>query len=69
MGFMLWQSLFAGSVIVAVAIGAFAYYYYRCKKELGGITGDTAGYFVLLCEGSMMVAAAVLNILCKGIGT
>lgn len=60
-GFMLWQSLFAGSVIVVAAIGAFFYYYYRSKKELGGITGDTAGYFILLSEGSMMVAAAVLN--------
>ena len=61
--FMLWQSLFAGIVVVVAALGAFAYYYYRSKKELGGITGDTAGYFVLICEGSMMVAAAVLNII------
>ncbi len=61
--FMLWRSLFAGSIAAVAAIGAFAYYYYRCRKELGGITGDTAGYFVLLCEGSMMAAAAVLNVL------
>ena len=60
-GFMLWQSFFAGSVIAAIAIGTFGYYYYRCKKELGGITGDTAGYFVLICEVAMMVAAAALN--------
>ena len=38
------------------------YYYYRCKKELGGITGDTAGYFVVLCEGCMVIAAAIVNI-------
>ena len=37
---------------------------YRSKKELGGITGDTAGYFVLLCECSMLVAAAVINVVC-----
>lgn len=63
MGFMLWQSLTAGAMIVAVAFGVFGYYYYRTKKELGGITGDTAGYFVLLCEGGMVVAAALLNLL------
>lgn len=62
-GFMLWQSLLAGGMIIVSAFGAFWYYYYRSKKELGGITGDTAGYFVLICECSMMVAAAAINIL------
>lgn len=62
-GFMLWQSLLAGCIIVVVAFGVFGYYYYCTKKELGGITGDTAGYFVLLCEGTMVVAAALLNVL------
>ena len=61
--FMLMQSLCAGGIVVAAALCAFAYYYYRCKKELGGITGDTAGYFVLVCEGCMVVITAMLNIL------
>lgn len=60
--FMLWQSLYAG-VVVAAALLAFAYYYYRTKKELGGITGDTAGYFVLLCEAGMMIAAAAIDVM------
>lgn len=28
-------------------------------KEFGGITGDTAGYFVTLCEGCVVVAVAI----------
>ncbi|MEI3229579.1 MAG: adenosylcobinamide-GDP ribazoletransferase [Lachnospiraceae bacterium] len=60
--FMLWQSLIAGILTAAAAGGAFLYYYGRTKKELGGITGDTAGYFVLVAEGCMMVMAAVLEI-------
>ena len=60
--FMLWQSLYAVAV-VAAALLAFAYYYDRTKRELGGITGDTAGYFVLICEAGMMIAAAVINVL------
>lgn len=60
--FMLWRSLFAGMLVVIAAFCAFAYYYDRSKKELGGITGDTAGYFVLLCECSMVVVAAVIDI-------
>lgn len=62
-GFMLWCYPFAGGLVVATALGTFVYYYHRCKKEFGGITGDTAGYFVLVCEGSMVVMAAVINIL------
>lgn len=65
-GFMLWRSLFAGCIVVVTAFGTFAYYYYRSQKELGGITGDTAGYFVLICEGSMMVSAALVSIFYKG---
>ena len=60
--FMLWQFLYAGVIVVVAAFMAFAYYYYRTKKELGGITGDTAGYFVLICEVCMMIAAAVINV-------
>lgn len=62
-GFILAQSLYAGSVAVVTAICVFIYYYCRCKKELGGITGDTAGYFVLLCEESIIGAMAVFSIL------
>ena len=61
--FMLWQSLYAGILVVVAAFPAFVYYYHRTKKELGGITGDTAGYFVLICEASMMIVAAGINVL------
>ena len=60
-GFMMWQDLPAGSVAAATAIGAFVYYHARCKKELGGITGDTAGYFVLICEESMLLVLTILE--------
>lgn len=59
---MLWLFLPAGAVCAGAALLSFLYYYRRTKKELGGITGDTAGYFVLICEGSMMAAAAVLQV-------
>lgn len=62
-GYMLLQSLWAGTVILLAALAAFACYYRRTKKELGGITGDTAGYFVVVCEGCMLLAAAALQVL------
>lgn len=64
--FMVFQFPLAGGIETAAALLAFAYYYSRSKRELGGITGDTAGFFVLLCEGSMVVTAAVLEKLLCG---
>ena len=64
-GFMLWKSFFAGGAAVIAAFAVFRYYKYRTKKELGGITGDTAGYFLLLCEGVIVVITSVVNILLK----
>lgn len=60
--FLLRQSVHAGIIVTFAAFLTFAYYHYRTRKELGGITGDTAGYFVLICEESMIVVSAVLNI-------
>jgi len=62
-GIMCFWSLFAGLTITMAAVLALAYYFYRSRREFGGITGDTAGYFVLLCEGCMIVAAAVISVL------
>lgn len=61
--FMLCQSPYAGSLVAAAAFLTFLYFYHRMKKELGGITGDTAGYFVVICEAGMMITAAGINIL------
>ena len=65
MAFMLYQSCVYGVFVGGTAVVAFWYYYFRTKKELGGITGDTAGYFVVLCEGCMMVAVATLQFFAK----
>ena len=49
----------AGIMQLICALTVFGYYYYKSKKEFGGITGDLAGYFVTLCEGALMVMAAI----------
>lgn len=61
--FMLWNSIYYGSGAVIAAIVCFVYYYYHTKKELGGVTGDNAGYFVVMCETSMVVVTAICNII------
>lgn len=52
----------AGIIVTAAAVLALVYYFYRSRKEFGGITGDTAGYFVLLCEACIVVAAALIDV-------
>ncbi len=61
-GLMCFWSFPAGLTVAVAAVLAFVYYFYRSRKEFGGITGDTAGYFVLLCEVCIVVAAAFINI-------
>ena len=58
----LWQILMdpkAGIMQLIFSLTVFGYYYYKSKKEFGGITVDLAGYFVTLCEGALMVMAAI----------
>ena len=62
-GFMLFCSLKGGILAIAAALAVLWYYYRKTKKELGGITGDTAGYFVVICETAILVAEAVVSIL------
>ena len=60
--FMLCISIFTGVAVIVAALCSFIYYYYRSNKELGGITGDTAGYFVTVCECAMAIAAALTSV-------
>lgn len=63
-GFMLFCSFPAGLLVPLAAVTFLVYYFYRSKKEFGGVTGDTAGWFGVLCEGCIVVTAALINILC-----
>jgi len=56
---MLWLSYSAGAFALVGAAGSFVYYRYVSYKEFGGITGDTAGYFVLVCEAAIVIGAAI----------
>lgn len=61
-GLMCFLSFPAGLTVAAAAVLALVYYFYRSRKEFGGVTGDTAGFFVLLCEGWIVAAAAVVDV-------
>ncbi len=60
--FMCRCARFAGGLLAAGAVATFFLYRHRAYRELGGITGDTAGYFVTVCECVMAVLAAGCSI-------
>lgn len=60
---MVLVSFGTGAAVTAAALAAFWWYYRRCRREFGGITGDTAGYFVVLCELCMAVSGAAADVM------
>ena len=48
-------------LLIAAAL-SFAWYKYLSYRQFGGITGDTAGYFVVICETAIAAAAALTSI-------
>lgn len=65
------QLIIAGIAIFAVNHFAFVcaticillftlYFRNRCYKEFGGITGDTAGYYITVSEGILLMCLAIL---------
>ena len=59
---MLYLSPLCAAAVLTAATGSFLYYRYRALREFGGITGDTAGWFLMICECCMAVAAALYSL-------
>ena len=60
---MAFYALAAGVVMLVTALLSFMWYKHISYRELGGITGDTAGYFVVICETAIAAAAAATTVL------
>ena len=56
---------YAGGVAVCAALLSFGHYRRMSYREFGGITGDTAGWFVTVCEVAMAAAAALYVLIQK----
>ena len=55
---MMYIDILAGAFSFCAAVLSFAWYRHLSYKEFRGITGDTAGYFVVICEVAMAAALA-----------
>ena len=55
---------YLGISCIITSLFVFIYHYHICTKYFGGITGDLAGYFLQICEISMIsIISIVANIL------
>lgn len=52
-----------GSIAIFCALLAFFYYKNMSYKKFGGITGDLAGFFLEICELSMLVGVTILKLI------
>lgn len=66
-GAMAFVSPVAGLAALAGAAASFVFYRIKSYREFGGVTGDTAGYFLLLCEACTMAAAAAAEVVLRAL--
>ena len=59
--FLLYNKWDSGLAVIIASLLCFAYHYYNCKKNFGGITGDLAGYFLQLCELAVLAAVVIMK--------
>lgn len=52
-----------GLAALAVLIIVYCMYRYKCRKEFGGITGDTSGFYLCTVELMLVIVAALEGIL------
>lgn len=61
---LLCVSWFSALFMIAAAGLTFLYYFIMSKRSFGGITGDLAGFFLVLCELFMLAGLVLSQKLC-----
>jgi adenosylcobinamide-GDP ribazoletransferase len=59
-GLILYRPL-GGGLVVTVALLVFLCFYTIVKGKFGGITGDLAGFYLIVCETGVLLTLAVLG--------
>jgi adenosylcobinamide-GDP ribazoletransferase len=60
---MMWINPIMAAGVSVIVLCTVLYYYLKTKKEFGGVTGDTAGYFLLITEKNALVVIGILSVL------
>lgn len=65
--FLIYSDKISGIAAASVSILSFIYYRNFAYKTFGGITGDLAGYFLQICEISMLASIVFCDIFERGV--
>lgn len=65
--FLIYLDTLCGILTAVVSLLSFAYYRNFAYKTFGGITGDLAGYFLQICEISMLAVIVLCDISERGV--
>ena len=49
-----------GLLVCLASLAVFVWYFFMTRRNFGGITGDTAGFVVQVCELVSLVAVLLL---------
>ena len=66
-GMLLVDPLLGGMAVLAAAL-SFAYYRLMAFHQFGGITGDTAGFFLQVCECAVVLAVVLVQRILEVLG-
>ncbi len=64
LGFMVVMKALAGVILLVTSIIFTIWYKKMCDKNFGGVTGDTAGFYVVLGECILVLALSFFSIIC-----
>lgn len=53
--------------LVLTVVLTVIWYYFKTKKEFGGVTGDTAGYLLLILERNLLFATVLVPVILNGL--
>lgn len=57
--FLVWTDALSGAIAIMVVIAYTCYYGHFCNSKFGGVTGDTAGFYVCKAELMLLLALAL----------
>ncbi|NLM22424.1 MAG: adenosylcobinamide-GDP ribazoletransferase [Peptococcaceae bacterium] len=57
--FYLWAA--AALIILILVLASYIWFYFMTRKHFGGLTGDLAGFYIVVCETLVLITASILG--------
>lgn len=67
--FGIWMNPLYGVLLIGISGLVFWYYHHMAMKYFGGMTGDLAGFFVSVCEISVLAGMTAVSVIVRAVGS